>query len=134
MTGGSGRQSQLLPEPEPELLYLIPHKEGRWSSRDVHCVEFDAETQTITFRAGSFGSFGLYVDKYVHFPYKNWEIRPHDENKVELKLETQFARVRLEVSEDGFEVGMYVVSKSFSEELKPLIDGVVSLKMLIKVS
>lgn len=37
---------------------------------------FNEEKQTVSFRAGRMGSFGLAVNQYSNFPFQSWEVRP----------------------------------------------------------
>lgn len=37
---------------------------------------FNEEKQTVSFRAGRTGSFGLAVNRYTNFPFQSWEVRP----------------------------------------------------------
>lgn len=118
---------------EPENLALIPHAPGRWSDQGIHCCAYDETAKTVTFRSCSFGSFALHTEKYILFPLKKWTVKPLN-GHVEIMLETQFTKVMLIVSSDGYKAGIYVKTKSFMEELVPVVNvEFVSLKVLIKV-
>ncbi|XP_050430496.1 dynein axonemal intermediate chain 7-like [Adelges cooleyi] len=47
-----------------------------WTTDNIYDIRFNEEKQTVSFRAGRMGSFGLAVNRYSNFPFQSWEIRP----------------------------------------------------------
>ncbi|XP_026814345.1 axonemal 84 kDa protein-like [Rhopalosiphum maidis] len=47
-----------------------------WTTEHIYDIRFNEEKQTVSFRAGRMGSFGLAVNRYTNFPFQSWEIRP----------------------------------------------------------
>ncbi|XP_050536332.1 dynein axonemal intermediate chain 7-like isoform X2 [Daktulosphaira vitifoliae] len=47
-----------------------------WTTDCIHDIRFNDEKQTVSFRTGRMGSFGLAVNRYSNFPFQSWEIRP----------------------------------------------------------
>lgn len=127
--GSSRKQSQMHiePKPEPEKpkeeLKLIPHTPGKWSSKEVHCIEFDSANNSISFKAGKFGIFAFYIDRYSNLPFKGWTIKPETDitQKVLLSIELQHTKIDFEVTSEGIKCGIYVKTKSFMSELVPVV-------------
>lgn len=116
---------------EDEHLELLPHFPGKWTKKHIHCENFDSNSNTITFKAGLFGNFGLFTSKYVNFPYKHWKIIPNiAEQEVLITLEVKYTTVEFLVTSKGFKVGLYLKTKSFLTELVPIISEFVTFKKL----
>lgn len=116
---------------QDEHLELIAHFPGKWTKNHIHCESFDANTKTISFKAGLFGNFGLLTTKYVNFPYKCWRISPKiDEQEVTVALQVKYTTIEFQVTSKGFKVGIHLQTKSFMSDLVPIISEFVSFKVL----
>lgn len=121
------RSESIIEEP----LLLISHFPGKWTKKHVHCESFDPTKNTITFKAGVFGYFGLFTSKYVNFPFKNWKIAPNDDKDfVILTVEVKYTTVEFKISSKGYKVGLHLRTKSFMTELVPNISEFVSFQKL----
>ncbi len=49
-----------------------------WSTDYIYDTKFNEEKQTISFRAGKMGPFGLAVFKYNNFPFQSWELKSNE--------------------------------------------------------
>lgn len=115
---------------------MIPHAQGKWTTKDIHCVNYDANSKTITFKAGIFGTFGLYMSKYVNCPFKSWDITPKlidEEMIILLTLEIKYTTLEFQVSSKGFKVGAFLKTKSFLTELVPIVTEYKSFNELKEV-
>lgn len=115
---------------------MVPHKQGKWTTKDIHYVNYDVNSKTITFKAGIFGTFGLYISKYVNFPFNNWSITPKqvdEEIIIVFTLEIKYTTLEFQVSSKGFKVGAFLKTKSFLTELVPIVKEYKSFNELKEV-
>ncbi|XP_058117585.1 uncharacterized protein LOC131288965 [Anopheles ziemanni] len=64
-------------EGPPEVLSLIEHAPGRWSTKPIRRQLYDANKRMLTFWTDRLGIFGLAARKYFHLPFLHWEMRRH---------------------------------------------------------
>lgn len=61
---------------------------------------FNEELQTVSFRTGRMGSFGLAVKRYTNFPFQSWEVCPAEDHGVTLSVKAAAVHVEFVVRDD----------------------------------
>ncbi|KAK6626809.1 hypothetical protein RUM44_009286 [Polyplax serrata] len=74
---------------EPKVAYWNSQLDC-WSTEDICDVEIDDDEglQTITFKSGRLGLFGLYVNRYCNLPYEDWLFEPDENDEIKFYLKT----------------------------------------------
>lgn len=91
---------------QKKKLDLIAHHKGKWTTKHIHKLKFDAETKILTFYTGRFGTFALATRKYCNLPFTSWEMFPVIESKtnrfVMMNLVTQNFKIEFKITGDGY--------------------------------
>ncbi|KAH8295796.1 hypothetical protein KR018_009165 [Drosophila ironensis] len=91
-----------------------------WTVKHIRDLEFNGQTNTITFKTDRLGVFGLAFDRYEHFPFRNWIMQPNQQNPDEIcfDLDTFHVRLCLFISAQG--VRGYVTDITSGYTAKPV--------------
>ncbi|KAE9523387.1 hypothetical protein AGLY_015939 [Aphis glycines] len=93
-----------------------------WTTEYIYDIRFNEEKQTISFRAGRMGSFGLAVNRYTNFPFQSWEIRPEGgDDSVGVVLSVTAATVLVEFAVRGDQVAMVQLQNATTVALQEMI-------------
>lgn len=80
---------------------------------------FNEEKQTVSFRAGRTGSFGLAVNRYTNLPFQSWEVRPASGGGVVLSVTA--ATVLVEFAVRGDRAAMVQLQNATTVALQEMI-------------
>ncbi|KAI9589762.1 uncharacterized protein ACN2A1_011102 isoform 1-T1 [Glossina fuscipes fuscipes] len=79
-------------------------KYEHWTTRHIRSSQYIEEERKIIIETDRLGIFGLAYDRYEHFPFKYWELRPSEsnpENEVIFILETRHVECTLYITSEG---------------------------------
>uniref|UniRef100_A0A1A9WF87 CASC1 C-terminal domain-containing protein n=1 Tax=Glossina brevipalpis TaxID=37001 RepID=A0A1A9WF87_9MUSC len=77
---------------------------AHWTTQHVRSSCFIKEECKMIIETDRLGIFGFAFDRYEHFPFKYWELKPSEgnpKNEVVFTLETQYVRCTLYITSEG---------------------------------
>jgi cancer susceptibility candidate protein 1 len=100
---------------------------GKWTTKDIHEVSFNADEKIVTFYTGCIGFFGIAAEKYCNMPYRNWMMYPtaDDEDKcIVLRVDTQFVKIQFNITKNGYTFDILMPRRApIQEYTKPVKIG-----------
>ncbi|XP_017095915.2 uncharacterized protein [Drosophila bipectinata] len=78
-------------------------KVRHWTTEYILESNFDQEHKILTVKTDRLGDFGFAYPRYIHFPFRDWELEQSDSNPDEVifTLDSQFVRVVFFISNKG---------------------------------
>uniref|UniRef100_A0A1A9WZK0 CASC1 C-terminal domain-containing protein n=1 Tax=Glossina brevipalpis TaxID=37001 RepID=A0A1A9WZK0_9MUSC len=101
---------------KPENIELVTY--SHWTTKHIKFSSFNREKKMLIIKTDRLGFFGFACNRYEHFPFKYWAVRPSKtdpENEVMFTLETQHVTCVLYITEHG--ISGYV-SEPFQKHAK----------------
>ncbi|EZA57011.1 Axonemal 84 kDa protein [Ooceraea biroi] len=119
---------------EPPLVALWMPERKIWSTQDVHDIKYNEEKQTITFRTGRLGVYGLAAFKFINIPFQSWELKPemgkNARGGIVLNISAAIVQAEFIVREDL--ICLHSLAGGMSTALKGIIGEYMKLHLLIE--
>ncbi|KAH8319277.1 hypothetical protein KR067_002664 [Drosophila pandora] len=113
--------------------YVEIRKVTHWTTEYILESNFDYELKVLTVKTDRLGDFGFAYPRYIHFPFRNWELDQNELNPDELifTVDTQFVRVVFFISNKGIRGYVIDIPKEYVanplkylEITEPIVDFV----------
>jgi len=73
----------------------------RWSTEGIAEITWEQETRKISFSTARLASFAITQERHIDLPYKHWNLRPREEQVVELTIEAARYQLQFVISQEG---------------------------------
>lgn len=113
---------------QPPILCRWDEEKKNWTKSHIHNAIYDTQVNTVSFRTGIFGIYAFATLRYSHLPYKDWRIRPDNEDSVTILILSSVLKFTFNIK--GNEISLVAIENSPTDVLHGIIGKYFKLNRL----